>query len=652
MGMSKLLSAWLVFLLGGALYGCGNQEAVTGQPQLADSGTTPDAGEQGACGKIDGSYKNRDSAELFSASTIPAFDLYLPADAWESLKVNARDEQYVQAQACFEGKSIGLVGLRFKGSYGSLYDCFNAAGENTCRKLGMKIKFDEYQPELRLFGLKRLNFQGYHYDDTYLKEKLSYDLYRAMNIEAPRAAWALLRVNDEPQGLFGMVEEIDGRFTKNRWPDNGDGNLFKELWPGQTDSTWILSHLQTNTTIGDITAFSALSAAINSAPEANLRSTLGSFTDLDYFARYMAVNDAIANFDGITTYYTTGSSDQAGNHNFYFYQQAADDFTIIPWDLESTLSLSSNFGNVPSWQTVPADCTLLYLAWGGPLHVIAPGCDRVFRALGADLTSYRAAGRTLLDGPFALDRMLANIDTDASFIRAEAVADPHGPGQTAFENAIGYLRQDIPNLRLRLEHLLSGLPTVPLEISLTNTTDFESADSYGITAGTTRMSNPNTTSSVELNTTDPISGTQTLRISFDFGNETTAWQQWMFYHVPLAAAPQDVTNLTGIRLKVRSNQARTLRFDLLSPNNTAANLGIQVGWDLPVTTAASEFTVQFANAEVPVWATDPGGKLSDILQTVTGLAFQPICNSRDASGQLPDGVTDNGWVNIDDIVFF
>ena len=651
MKVFKPQTALFLFLVSSAP-GCGNQEAVPGQPQLVDSGTTADAGDAGPCGKIDSSLRNSDSAELFGASKIPAFDLYLPAEAWESLKIHARDEQYVQAQACFEGKSIGPVGLRFKGSYGSLYNCFNDAGENTCRKLGMKIKFDEYQSDLRLFGLKRLNFHGYHYDDSYIKERLSYDLYRAMDIKAPRAAWALLRVNDEPQGLFGMVEEIDGRFTKNRWPDNGDGNLFKELWPGQTDSNWILSHLETNTEIGDIGAFSAFSAAINSASDADLRNVLGNYTDLDYFARYMAVDDAIANFDGITTYYTSGSPDQAGNHNFFFYQEATNKFTIIPWDLESTLSLSSNFGNVPSWQTIPADCTLLYLAWGGPLHVIAPGCNRVFRALNSDLMSYRAAGRTLLDGPFAQDRMLAAIDTYAGFIRSEAATDPHGPGQVAFENAVGYMRQDIPKLRLRLDHLLSGLPTVPLEISLTNVTDFETADSYGITAGTWEMSNGNTTSSVSLDTTDPISGLQTLRISFNFGNETTVWQQWMFYHIPLAAPPQDVTSLTGIRLKVRSNQARTLRFDLISPNNTAANLGIQVGWDLPVTTTTSELTVQFANAKIPIWATDPGDKLSDILQTVTGLAFQPICDNRDSSGQLPDGATDNGWVDIDDIAFF
>ena len=630
----------------------GGRSFGTGGSSNKDASAVDDSGIPNPCGAIDSTLNKKDSAELFGMSSIPTFDLYLPADAWESLKVHARDEKYVQAQVCFEHKAIGLVGLRFKGSYGSLYDCFDAQGNNTCRKLSMKIKFDEYNQDLRLYGLKRLNFQGYHYDNSYLKERLSYDLYRSMDIVAPRASWALLRVNDEPQGLFGMVEEIDGRFTNNRWPTNGDGNLYKEVWPGQGNEAWILQHLETNTATGDVSAFKAFTDAIAAAAPSDLHSVLGNYTDLDYWARYMAVDDAIANFDGITTYYITGSADQAGNHNFFFYQESPNRFTIIPWDLEATLSLTSNFGNVPYWQTLPSDCSQKYLAWGGPLYVIAPGCNPVFQALATDPTSWRTAAQTLLDGPFAQAQMIQNIDTLAAFIRAEATVDPHGPGASAFESAVAFQKQEIPNLRRRLQHFLSGGPTNPLQLDTTKVNDFETADDYGITDGTSQMSNGNTTASVAVNKTDPLDGAQSVRISFDFGNETTAWQQWTLYRSPLMNAPQDVTTFTGIRVKIRSNQARTVRFDINSPHASAANQGVNLGWDLPVTATSSTLTVLFANAGVPTWATDPGDSHTLILQTVSGLTFQPICNSRDGSGFLPNGVTDNGWVDIDDVEFF
>jgi hypothetical protein len=171
--------------------------------------------------------------------------------------------------------------------------------------------------------------------------------------------------------------------------------------------------------------------------------------------------------------------------------------------------------------------------------------------------------------------------------------------------------------------------------------------------GTAQYSNPNTTASVALDQTTPISGTKSLRILFDFGNEDTARQQWTIYRIPLVAAPKDLSALTGIRLKARTNQVRTLRFDLISPKDTADSKGIHFGWDLIVEVDTKSFEVLFANAAIPTWATDPGDKRSDVLAAVSNFSFQPICNGRDnASGQLPAGVTDNGWVEIDDIEFF
>jgi spore coat protein H len=630
------------------LLGC----AASPKPAAPDAGGETGVAVDHPCGWPDPTLRALDAAELFGAPQIPHFDVYLPAADWEVLKANARAEEYVPAQACFEGRAIGLVGLRFKGSYGSLYNCFDDSGANICRKLGMKLKFDEYVDEQRFYGLKRLNFQGYRYDDSYLKERLSYDLYRAMDIVAPRAAWAVLRVNGEPQGLFGMVEQVDGRFTADRWPASPDGNLYKERWPGDTDETWIRAGLETNKDPGDVSSFIGFSTALAAAAEADLRTVLGRFTDLDYFARYMAVDDAIANFDGITTYYTSGAPDEAGNHNFYLYEESAGRFTIVPWDLESTMSLLSRFGNVPSWQTLPADCTQTYPVWQGDLDVIAPACDRVFRALAADLTSYRAAARVLLDGPFAEATMLASIDAHAAFIRGEAVVDPHGPGATDFENAVAFLRKEVPNLRRRLEYLLSGLPLVPLELGVGVTNDFEAADPFGITLGTTSLSNPNSTVGVTLNEVDPLVGAKTLRIVFAFGNEAKAWQQWLFYQVPFARPPADLSGLTGIRLQARSNEPRMLRLDVDSPANSAASEGVEVGWDVPVDATRTTVTVRFADAKVPGWAVDPGDSLADILRTASGLTFRPQCNHRDATGQLPAGTTDVGWLEIDDLEVF
>jgi hypothetical protein len=173
-----------------------------------------------------------------------------------------------------------------------------------------------------------------------------------------------------------------------------------------------------------------------------------------------------------------------------------------------------------------------------------------------------------------------------------------------------------------------------------------------VASGTTQMCNPNTTVVVELNTTDPISGAQTLRIRFDYRNETTAWQQWSFVRLALKAAPQDLSALTGVRFKARSDQARDVRLDLIGPTDLAGQQTANFGWDISLTTSTQTVEVRFADAGIPSWASNPGTTLADILAQTTALSFQPLCNGRDSSGQLPAGTSDSGWTEMDDVEFF
>jgi hypothetical protein len=664
MGIVETRWVFLGCLLMGTVVGCGGTTSSSASSneggaggQGGTSGGGAGAGTAGTatvienpCGALDESYAERDADELFATKAIPTFDLYLPESSWQWLNDHAIDEEYVEAQACFNGKAIGLVGLRYKGNYGSLFNCFDDTGKNTCRKLGMKIKFDEYTQDQHFYGLKRLNFQGYRYDNTYLKERLAFDTYREMGIVAPRASWALLKVNGIEQGLFGMVEQIDGRFTKARWPDNGDANLFKEAWPGRSDEKWTKSHLETNTDAVDVSAFQKFSDAVTSASDSELRSVVSQYLDLKYLANFMVADDAVAAFDGVTTFYA--SDTDAGNHNFFFYQESDAKFTIIPWDLESSMSLSSDYGNVPPWYLKPEDCAKTYPVWGGQSKVIAPGCDNLFKALAKDMSDYQAAGRKLLDGPFALETMRAKIDELAAYIRSAATTDPHGPGADIFENDIGFMKQELPKLRARLEHFMTLKPVNPVVIHPEQVNGFETEDDYGLTAGTMMMSNEHTTTSIEINRTDPLVDSQSIRFRFDFGNETKTWNQWAFYSIPFTTSPANLSSYTGIRFTLRSNAARTVRVDLKSPKNSGTNDGIQVGWDVNVTTAPTVIEVVLADAKVPSWATDPKDDLQAILKYVTGLSFQPNCIGRNGSGQLPDGVTDVGWIDIDAVEMY
>jgi hypothetical protein len=248
--------------------------------------------------------------------------------------------------------------------------------------------------------------------------------------------------------------------------------------------------------------------------------------------------------------------------------------------------------------------------------------------------------------------MLEVIERHAGVIRSAALSDPHGPGAAEFELEVGFLKKQLPELRRRLEHFVSGAKSTPLVLDVERTASFETADSYGIYSGTLLLANPASTVSVELNTSSPIADTQSLRMRFDFANESAAWGQWMFYSVPLAVVPTDLTSPSGLRFKARTNTPRSFRVEVESPMNSKANEGIKMGWDVVLSSETTQLTVMFADARVPSWAVDPGDSLAGVLRSATGISFKPECANRDSSGQLPAGTSDNGWVDLDDVEFF
>jgi hypothetical protein len=272
--------------------------------------------------------------------------------------------------------------------------------------------------------------------------------------------------------------------------------------------------------------------------------------------------------------------------------------------------------------------------------------------LAFDLTAYKAAARMLLDTHFTVANMEAALTKHAAFIREAAAADPHGPGAEGFEKGVGFVKQDLPRLRARLEHLLSGEPSTPLVFSSTVKNDFESADAFGLLSGTSQMCNAHSSTDVQLLTTAPLAGAKSGRIAFSFGNETTSYQQWMSYGVPMDKIPTNVTAFTGIRFLVRSNVARVLRLDIDSPKNPDYMKGVRRGWDIPLDANTKTIEVRFADAKTPGWGGVVNDSLPEVLASMAGLYFQPQCAGRDVAGFLPEGTKDTGYVDIDDLEFF
>ena len=341
------------------------------------------------------------------------------------------------------------MGLRFKGSIGSLSNCVDEQGSLICAKLGMKIKFSEYEKDLRFYGLKRINLHGMVHDTSKVREKVAYKLFRDMGVMAPRSAWARLEVNGASLGLFSLVEQVDGRFTNDRWPSDGNGNLYKEAWPLSNKAANYENKLKTNKDVGDHTQMISLYEAMSQAPEADLYSTLGAWSNIDNLFAYMAVNDTINNWDGVGAWYCDPY--RCSPHNFYIYQyDNARKFELVPWDLDYTLVQNSTFDHVPHWTQQPVDCDKRYLVFGNS-ETMAPGCDLFFIALASDYAAYAVQIDKLLEGSFDLEKLRGEIDDYADFIRYEVEADPDVEGAAIWMSSVESLKADLAILKQRAE---------------------------------------------------------------------------------------------------------------------------------------------------------------------------------------------------------
>jgi hypothetical protein len=636
-----------------SLFGCGEGASGTTTAAGGDS-ASGGAGETGAV-----SYRSGDAAELFAAPSLPTFELFLPAERWQYLQAHAVDEAYEPAELRFGGEVVGQVGLRFKGSIGTLAKCFDADGNLVCRKLSMKLKFDEYAPELRFFGLKRVNLHAMMRDASLLHEKLAYDLYRELGVDAPRSSWAIAQVNGVSLGLFSLVEEIDGRFTQDRWPDQGDGNLYKEAWPVSTDPEDYAAAIETNEEEATHEAFANFAGELQAAPDAAARrDALGRWTDLNLLARYMAVDDAIANIDGATAIYcSTEDPTACGNHNYFFYlSEDQTRFQLVPWDLDATFWPQTSYDNAPPWQVTPDSCDERYRVGSDGANLAPAGCDPLFSALAADLTDYDLALQSLLDGPFSVSAAEAAIDRHAAFIASAVAVEPGGQTMERWQSEIAILKHNVPLLHARARARRQGLTPAALDLSVSAVNDFEAIDETLLTLLPT-FSNPSSKTSLSLAGAESgeaaLEGQQSLLMSFEYHNEgQTPWAQWTNLALPFQDRPIDLSEPSGIRLTLRTDSPRTVRIDLDSVLYEASVEGIKFGWEVVASSEPLTVELAFADATLPVWARATGDQLPTIRQRVEALAFHPMCNGRDGEGLLAEGSTDAGFLELDALELF
>ncbi len=319
------------------------------------------------------------------------------------------DFDWTPAEFEFEGRGFTNVAARLKGNgtwLGSLM------GE----KRSFKVDLNKFSEGQKLGGMDEFNFHNLINDRSYLSDALSCEFFREAGVPGPRTAYAWLTVSveakwtNQPLGLYAMIEPVDGDFARH-WFGSKKAPVFKpvtyELFEdrgGDWTNYAAIYDLKTQATPAQQQRVMDFAKLVSHADDAEFAAQVGEFLDLEAFARFLAGQVLLANYDSFL----------ANGQNFYVYlDPRSDKFGFIPWDMD--LSWGSFFLLGTTEQRERAS---IWHPWVGRNRLL----ERVmkteeFRRL------YRARLEEFLAGLFVAAKWNARIDELASLVRGPVAAE-------------------------------------------------------------------------------------------------------------------------------------------------------------------------------------------------------------------------------------
>ncbi|WP_229836033.1 CotH kinase family protein, partial [Dactylosporangium sucinum] len=203
------------------------------------------------------------------------------------------------------------------------------------------IRFDEFVDGRRYQGHREIAVRvaGMGGGSTVLNEAVSLDVLAAAGQTAQRYAYTSFTVNDRPTTARLVVEHPDEQFAGTL---GGSGVLYKSLATSQftdqgDDPTEYADDFKQITKKGsqDLQPVIDLVRWVNTSSDSDFDKHLADHVDIQAFARYLAVQNLLLNFD-----------DMAGpGRNYYlWYDLTTRRFTVVGWDYNLAFSGSATQG--------------------------------------------------------------------------------------------------------------------------------------------------------------------------------------------------------------------------------------------------------------------------------------------------------------------
>ena len=255
------------------------------------------------------------------------------------------DPDYVSVSVKSNGKEWYKVGFRLKGN-STLRNSWRSGIYKLPFRLNMDRYEDQYPPikNQRFYGFKELSMSPGANDNSLIREKAGFDIFRAAGIPCAQTAFYKVYIDFGSGlkycGVYTMVEVVDDTMIKDQFGDD-KGNLYK---PESTFQSFLASQFEkkNNETENNYTDVQATITALNSelriSDPALWRTKLEKTFNADHYLKWLAINTTMLNWD---TYGRMA-------HNYYLYNAPGKGLMWIPWDNNESM-FNRSMNNAPTY---------------------------------------------------------------------------------------------------------------------------------------------------------------------------------------------------------------------------------------------------------------------------------------------------------------
>ena len=265
------------------------------------------------------------ATDLFDDTRLHEVRLFINSKDLTTLRARFQENINTPADIMIDGTRVRNVAVRSRG-----------LGSRNPNKLGLRVDFNFYTRAQRFQGLEALILDNLWQDPSMMREMLAMKVFRRMGEAAPRESFCRVFLNNQYQGLYALVEEIDPDFAE-RETGQTDGYLYEFHWkfpffgedlgPGLDIYKTMFeprSHeLETDDQL--YAPIRDLFHDLSEPDDALWFEKVSPRLDLTQFMRSLGIEAALGENDALIGF--------AGMNNFYWHRPATSlQFRVMPWD--------------------------------------------------------------------------------------------------------------------------------------------------------------------------------------------------------------------------------------------------------------------------------------------------------------------------------